>query len=94
MKVQNYDPHLTCQVLEISEDASSADIKVAYRRLAIKYHPDKCEQEDNGDAFKKVSNAYQVLSDPAKKAQSDREGDGTASSHCIQNVLFFAFQMR
>jgi len=62
-------------VLGISRDAGEADIKKAYRRLAMEYHPDR----NNGDKvaeekFKEVTEAYDVLRDPAKRAQYDRFG--------------------
>jgi len=59
------------QILGISKDASTDDIKKAYRKLAHKYHPDK-----GGDTekFKEVSEAYQVLSDKDKRVQYDRFG--------------------
>ncbi len=60
------------QILGISRDASSDDIKKAFRRLAHKYHPDK----SGGDAskFKEINEAYQVLSNPEKKKQYDQFG--------------------
>lgn len=63
------------EVLGVSRDASDEDIKKAYRRLAMKYHPDR----NNGDKaaeekFKQVGEAYAVLSDPQKKAAYDRFG--------------------
>lgn len=59
------------EVLGIEKSASPDEIKRAYRKLAQQYHPDK-----GGDAekFKEVNEAYQVLSDPAKRAQYDRFG--------------------
>lgn len=64
------------EVLGVPRDASEADIKKAFRKLAIKYHPDK--NRDNPKAaeekFKEVNEAYSVLSDKNKRAQYDQFG--------------------
>ncbi|MCI0489506.1 MAG: DnaJ domain-containing protein, partial [Blastocatellia bacterium] len=52
------------QILGITRHATSADIKSAYRRLARQYHPDVSASPDASARFVKISEAYQVLSDP------------------------------
>ena len=63
------------ETLGISEGASADEIKKAYRKLARKYHPDINKEPDAQDKFKEINAAYEVLSDPEKKAQYDRFGD-------------------
>lgn len=62
--------------LEINENASSEEIKKAYRRLARKYHPDINKEKGSEEKFKEITAAYEILSDPQKKAQYDQFGDG------------------
>jgi len=59
--------------LGVGAGAAEAEIKKAYRRLAIQFHPDK-NPEDGGARFKAISEAYAVLSDPQKKAVYDQFG--------------------
>lgn len=63
------------EILEVHKNASETEIKKAYRRLAVQFHPDK-NQGDKGfeDKFKEVSEAYEILSDPEKRAQYDQFG--------------------
>lgn len=57
------------KILEVSRNASVADIKKAYRRLALKWHPDKNpdNQDEATKKFKEISEAYEVLSDEKKR---------------------------
>lgn len=69
MKEDYYD------ILKVSRDASESDIKRAYRKKAVKYHPDK--NPDNAEAeenFKKAAEAYEVLSNADKRARYDQYG--------------------
>jgi len=67
-------------ILGVKRDASAEDLKKAYRKLALKYHPDKAGKEHEGK-FKEVNEAYQVLSNDKKRAAYDQFGtaDGAFS---------------
>ena len=62
------------EVLGISKTADEKEIKSAYRKLAMKYHPDRNKEPDAEEKFKEVSEAYEVLSDPDKRAKYDKYG--------------------
>lgn len=73
------------KILGIERGASADDIKKAYRKLAMKYHPDQNQGNDEAEAkFKEVSHAYDVLKDDQKRAAYDRYGasafDGSAGA--------------
>ncbi|GMR01076.1 MAG: molecular chaperone DnaJ [Gammaproteobacteria bacterium] len=64
------------EVLGVSRDASEADLKKAYRRLAMKYHPDRNtdDSEESETRFKEAKEAHEVLSDASKRAAYDQYG--------------------
>ncbi len=63
------------EVLGISKDASEQEIKKAYRKMAMKYHPDKNQgNKESEEQFKEVNEAYEVLSDPQKRRTYDQFG--------------------
>jgi len=69
------------EVLGVEKDASEADIKKAYRRLAMKYHPDRNPDDAEAEGrFKEVKEAYEALSDPQKRAAYDQFGHAGAEA--------------
>jgi len=63
------------ETLGINDNASSEEIKKAYRKLARKYHPDVNKDEEAIEKFKEINAAYEVLSDKKKKDEYDMYGD-------------------
>ena len=69
------------EVLGVEKNASEADIKSAFRKLAKKYHPDVCKESDAEAKFKEVQEAYSVLSDENKKRMYDQFGHAGVSGN-------------
>ena len=66
------------EVLEIDSSATDEEIRRAYRRLALRWHPDKCLPEQRSEAeiqFKRIAEAYDCLQDPERRAYYDRYGE-------------------
>ena len=75
------------KILGIPRTAGKKQIKAAYRQLALKYHPDRNQgNKDAEEIFKKVSDAYSVLSDNVERSTYDRSG----GSRCIRRRRFDA----
>ena len=71
-------------VLGVEKTASAAELKKAYRKLAMKYHPDQNKEKDAEDKFKELNQAYEILSDEQKRKTYDQFGhaafDGTGAT--------------
>ena len=82
------------KVLGVANEASAEDIKKAYRKLAVKYHPDKNPgNKEAEEKFKKMSEAYAVLSDVEKRKQYDNYGADGFSQHYSQEDIFRGFDI-
>merc|ERR1719201_3208920 len=69
---KNADTTKFYKLLEVEKNASEAEIKKAYRKMAIKHHPDK---GGDPEKFKEITRAYEVLSDADKRSTYDRFGE-------------------
>src|SRR4051812_22828455 len=66
------------KILGVERNANDDDIKKAYRKLARKYHPDVSNEKDAEEKFKEMSEAYETLKDPEKRAAYDQLGSHAA----------------
>ena len=84
------------EVLGVSKSASQDEIKKAYRKLAMKYHPDRNKEEGAEEKFKEINEAYEVLSDETKRQKYDQFGfagvDGNAGFGGGQGFSDFGFE--
>uniref|UniRef100_UPI003F7C982E dnaJ homolog subfamily B member 12b n=1 Tax=Danio rerio TaxID=7955 RepID=UPI003F7C982E len=73
------------EILGVQKDASEDDLKKAYRKLALKFHPDKNHAPGATEAFKAIGNAYAVLSNGEKRRQYDQFGEERSSGGSRSN---------
>lgn len=76
------------EVLNVSRNASKQEIKKAYRKLALKYHPDRNKSSGAEEKFKEISEAYAILSDDEKRMQYDRLGHEGISGRYTWDDIF------
>jgi molecular chaperone DnaJ len=89
------------EILDVGRDATDAEIKKAFRRLALRYHPDKNPERAAEERFKEANEAYAILSDPDKRAAYDRFGHaafgaaaaGAASAPSVSEVFEGIFDL-
>jgi molecular chaperone DnaJ len=79
------------EILGVPRDASDADIKAAFRKLAHQYHPDKNQGDGAEDRFKEINEAYECLCDTEKRANYDRFGQ-TDSAYGTRGFDGFGFE--
>nr|CAH7713743.1 unnamed protein product [Callosobruchus chinensis] len=77
------------KILGITKNATDDDIKKAYRKLALKYHPDKNKSAEAEDRFKEVAEAYEVLSDKKKRDVYDSHGEEGLKG---KNLFFYKIE--
>ncbi len=76
------------EILGIDKDASKKDIKKAYRKLALKYHPDKNKSKNAEEKFKEISEAYAVLHDDEKRKMYDQYGHAGIDQQFSREDIF------
>ena len=82
------------EVLGVSKNATDDELKKSYRKLALKYHPDRCKDSDASAKFAEISEAYEVLSNKEKRAQYDQFGfDGLNGNAGFSSSGFDPFEM-
>ncbi len=79
------------EALGINRNATDEEIKKAFRKLAFKYHPDHNHEDRTGGKFKEINEAYEVLSDPDKRAAYDRFGHSGAEGFLGRGFEGFNF---
>lgn len=76
------------KILEVEYDATDENIRLSYRKLALKWHPDKHKDDSAVTAkFQEINEAYRVLSDPAKRLDYDLSGNYEIDKYSLREYL-------
>ncbi|CAN6486671.1 unnamed protein product [Victoria cruziana] len=76
------------KILEVDYDATDESIRLSYRRLALRWHPDKHKGDKDVTAkFQEINEAYRVLSDPAKRSEYDLSGNYDIDKYTLREYL-------
>ncbi|XP_010671081.2 uncharacterized protein LOC104887982 isoform X1 [Beta vulgaris subsp. vulgaris] len=76
------------KILEVGYDATDEDLRLSYRKLALKWHPDKHGGDNNITAkFQDINEAYRVLSDPATRLEYDLSGNYAIDKYSLREYL-------
>ena len=75
-------------ILGVSKNTDEKEIKKSYRKLALKYHPDRNKSKDAEEKFKEISTAYAVLSNPEKRKVYDQYGQAGIDGRFNQEDIF------
>ena len=78
-------------VLGVSKSASAAEVKSAYRKQAMQWHPDRNKSKDAEEKFKEINEAFQILGDPKKKVQYDQFGHAATGPQYQQQQGPFSY---
>lgn len=79
------------EILGVDRNADADEIKKAYRKKAIQYHPDKNSEPGSEEKFKEAAEAYEILSNPEKKGKYDRYGSVDSNAGFNMNDIFSQF---
>ena len=78
------------EILSVSRNASDTELKAAYRKLALKYHPDRNPDDKKAEElFKEAAEAYEVLRDPQKRSLYDQYGHAGLENTGFSGLIIF-----
>lgn len=78
------------KILGVAPESNEDEIKKAYRKMALKFHPDKNSDADAEDKFKEIAEAYEILTDPKKRSIYNQFGEEGEHKRDTVNVLFLS----